>query len=139
MSQEPGSGRANRCEVCGEHPAAHKPTRGCLHEGWTNAETFHVALYLTNDRRRLAHWMDEADELERMPGRPGPTAVLLADKIRQKIRQRVKDAEPEPWALDAGRLYADLLTGALARVEWLEIAQDLLEKLKEETARTDQE
>lgn len=69
------------------------------YNGWANRETWLVNLWLTNDGDRDA----------------------ATDTLSQTLEQQHDDALTDIGGL--GGVFADLLTGALARVEWREIAE----------------
>lgn len=84
------------------------------YNGWANKETWLVHLWLTNDQ--------ESDSLWRRIGRElGGEVHRFADVLRRELEDGVSTILPS-----AG-LYTDLLTTALGRVVWGEIARHLLE------------
>ena len=84
------------------------------YQGWTNYETWAVSLWLDNDEG-LYH---EARELaHRVRGKH-----KLYD-LANALERLVEDNAPDLGAT----LYGDLLNHAMARVNWREIAEHLLE------------
>jgi hypothetical protein len=82
------------------------------YNGWPNKETWLVNLWLTNDSATDSMWRAVAAEVG--------DAYRLADVLRQ-------DLEEGATAVQASGLYADLLTAALARVDWDTVARHFLE------------
>lgn len=85
------------------------------YNGWKNRETWAAALWLNNEEGTYKYWRGQAAEAknEEYP------AVVLADQIEEAL---------EDGAPDIGtNIYSDLLTGALAKVDYMEIAKDFLQ------------
>jgi hypothetical protein len=77
------------------------------YNGWTNYETWLVALWIDNDEGTYTHWRHEAKRLQ-------PHAAAGA----------LKQAHEDGFEETVG-LYADLINAALSRVNWIEIAKSL--------------
>ncbi|MCY2966463.1 MAG: hypothetical protein NT069_23000 [Planctomycetota bacterium] len=98
---------------------------GEIYNGWTNFETWIVALWLGNERGSYEHWKSQAfaaavcgggDTTEPTDGlicRQDAT-VQLACELREHYQ--VNDN------LELPGFYVDLLNASLANVNWLEIA-----------------
>jgi hypothetical protein len=86
------------------------------YNGWTNRETWLVNLWLDNDKSQR-YFITAAGALS-----VSDLAAALEDYYASTL--------PE---LPAG-LYADLLAGAVARINWREIAQKLSDDIKSELA-----
>ena len=84
------------------------------YNGWTNRETWLANLWLDNDQSQR-HFIEQAAELS-----VADLAASLEDYYASTL--------PE---MPAG-LYADLLAGAVARINWREIAQKLSEDIRSE-------
>jgi hypothetical protein len=82
------------------------------YNGWVNKETWLVHLWLTNDAASDATWRAVAREVG--------NAHRLADVVRGELEDDAAARQPEG-------LYADLLTTALGRVDWVAVAHHLLE------------
>lgn len=95
------------------------------YNGWTNYETWCVALWLDNDSgsahyvAALAEAVYDAAEADRSFTREERAALELADRLKEEIE------EHNPLAGQA-TLYTDLLNTALAEVNFYEIAQNVL-------------
>jgi hypothetical protein len=104
---------------------------GEKYQGWTNRETWAVALWIDNDREAYESWMTEARELaDRAAGGGLPARCELADRMEatfdddaESISDRLTDG---PWI--------DLINTALNRVSFHELADHYLGKVAEERA-----
>lgn len=99
------------------------------YQGWTNYETWAVALWLDNEEPSYRHWRAVADGMReagpvpiifdgRTIGHREPSHVL-ADRLEQAIGDLTPDLGASMWS--------DLLGRAIGRVNWAEIASHLLE------------
>jgi hypothetical protein len=100
------------------------------YNGWTNYETWSVKLWLDNDHgtyertQELARWAWHEGRT-RFQGRENVTRRILADVIEEMV----KDAMPD---LEAS-MFSDLLTYAVGRVNWFEIAENILSEFGEQS------
>lgn len=96
------------------------------HNGWTNYETWAVALWLDNEESSYRYWRAVAQEtvqLTKLPEeRREEAGTTLADRIKDEILDGI------PTAITG--FYADLLQVALDEVNWLEIAENFLGELR---------
>ena len=109
------------------------------YNGWTNYETWNVALWLGNDQGSSEYWDGEAARcLERaIDGEGNPyadnvrerAAMLLADQLESEIGDS-KDDMLEASKLSAS-MFADLLGAALSEVDWREIADHYVNDLQQ--------
>jgi hypothetical protein len=108
--------------------------------GYKNYETFHVAMFLSNNRpmyeaaRRLAqaavnHFPDVADRNELS----GCSWLDLADRLETMVEQHyLKIDERElRQRTDTDRLAFALMTAALGRVDWRELAEEWINTVEE--------
>ena len=99
------------------------------YNGWTNYETWAVALWIDNEQSSYLYWREEAERHYREAARSDlvrkgvcsaaqSATVALAERLKDEIR----DGSP----LDGPTVYTDLLNAALGEVDWHEIAVELL-------------
>jgi hypothetical protein len=101
-----------------------------LHEGWTNYETWLVAAWLDNDRKSAERTQQAAETCR--TAAPGLTQVTERIwTVEQATQFLLADALKVTYVTHYHApiigMYADLLDQALGRVNWNEIAADLLE------------
>lgn len=104
------------------------------YNGWSNYETWAVALWLDNEEHSHRRWRAAAREcVLAAAGHPYtrdgvfPAAATARHLLADRIRADVYDYTPD---LD-GTLYADLLGAALGEVNWDEVADGYLDDIAE--------
>lgn len=104
------------------------------YEGWTNYETWAVALWIDNDKLRHQCWREAAAEARQH----APTCRQVVEGIwpidnaaRFLLAEWLKEDIIDEAPLDTPTVYSDLLNSALGEVNWQEIADHLLEALAE--------
>lgn len=105
------------------------------YNGWTNYETWAVALWLDNDEGSQDYWREAARDAWR--GAPTSKQVLewkfsQPDAARIELAERLKEEVEEGVPLLDANLYADLLGAALSSVNWHEIARHYVEEVAQE-------
>lgn len=104
------------------------------YNGWTNYETWNVALWLDNDEGGYGYWNEQADEaLERARGDKDEATSELASQLSDSLSENAPDL--------GSSCYADLLSAALSEVNWYEIAGHYADAAKErwDEAHADEE
>jgi hypothetical protein len=112
------------------------------YNGWTNYETWAVALWLDNEQGSYLYWREQAEEHWKNAPECGQVAkgiwsreeaakFNLADQLRDEIRENSPIQEP--------CMYSDLLSGALDEVNWKEIAGNWLEDWIEAAEKEEKE
>ena len=95
------------------------------YNGWTNYETWNVALWIDNDAGIKDYWRDRAtnwlaisiaDKIFTVKER---ATLDLADELKEEFIDGMPDLGPST--------YTDLLNSALSEVNWHEIAKHLIE------------
>lgn len=89
-------------------------TTNTTYNGWTNKATWLVKLWMDNDQPSYYYWQEQAIA--------NTNFYQLADELEHFHH----DIAPDHIGL-----FADLLTSALAEVNWHEIAKSLLNDLSE--------
>lgn len=95
-------------------------TRDERYNGWTNRETWLVALWIDNEQGSYEYSRELA---RRYADRPTPVQLLA-----NALHEWVKEGAPE-----LNGLWSDLQTRALRRVNWYEIAENYIEEVEEAT------
>lgn len=105
------------------------------YNGWTNYETWNVALWLDNEQGTSEHWGEQAQECyDRAKAEPHfsreeRAAIALAEYLKIELDD---DAEANGAVPKLTGFYADLLNAALSEVNWLEIAEHYIENAEKE-------
>lgn len=95
------------------------------YQGWTNYETWNVALWIANDQGSHTHWCERAAEAWEEAEEDAP--LTRSDKARHTLADELKDSHAEGFPLNGASTYSDLLGAALSEVNWGEIANGLFE------------
>ena len=91
------------------------------YNGYTNRETWLVSLWINNEQGSHEYWRERAGSCR--VNHPGRAAGYLAAELEREFEEgmgNILPASPGFWD--------DLLGTALARVDWLEVADVLLEE-----------
>ena len=83
------------------------------YNGWTNRETWLVSLWLNNDQ-------DSYELLNNVLGL-STSSTRKAEKLQDLVEDQMYDLELK------ASLWSDLLSTALAKVDWLEVIESNLE------------
>ncbi len=116
------------------------------YNGWTNYETWNVALWIDNEQGSYRQRCEMAQECWDQAEEPSVNARLTGrepfsryEKARMALERALK-SWIEDDAPDLGAsLYSDLLGAALQEVDWREIAENFLEDVDKEEEAVEEE
>ena len=95
-----------------------------MYQGYANYESWAISLWLNNEEGSYGFWTEQAtDLLEQHDGDQDEAKDALADQLKESIQDNTPDVQG---------LYRDLLTTALERVDWYEVAETFMEEALDE-------
>lgn len=107
------------------------------YNGWTNYETWNVALWIGNEESSSNYWTEEAQmsydgsEADDTFSRDENAALDLSKKLEEFFENQAQDALEAAHAQCSWM--ADLMTAALSEVNWHEIAEHYIADCGKET------
>ena len=104
-------------------------TTNTTYQGWTNRATWSVNLWIDNDDYNQDYLHEEAMEayLNAEATEYSTRHCVAAVDLAEQIKDQYEESMPE---LDG--IYGQLLQGALFEVNWIEIAERLIDDIKDE-------
>lgn len=97
------------------------------YNGWTNRETWLIKLWIDNEQETHFYWRRVAIDFR---NREQP------DEAKRSVARRLQQTFETQSPVIKHGMYADLLSTAIARVEWFEIAEAMLDDLDEARPET---
>lgn len=101
------------------------------YQGWTNYETWAVALWINNDQGEQEYWHERARESVMNTGDKAPNQYMdHKDNARYQLTEELKAAHEEraeEWMGSQAGVFAGLMNAALVSVNWHEIAESIMD------------
>lgn len=100
------------------------------YNGYTNYETWNVALWLNNEYSEYQHWTERAQELkeetqeESFYHRYWTAEEYAKFTLADEIKKQIENDNP---LLGEASLYSDILSANLSAVNWHGVAESFLE------------
>ena len=100
------------------------------YNGWTNYETWNVALWIDNEEGSYNYWRETAQEVydESEADKSFTRDERAALDLKDRLKSEFEEAMPELGA----SMWADLLGAAMSEVNWYEIAEHYIADVDKE-------
>jgi hypothetical protein len=85
------------------------------YNGWSNYETWNVALWMDNDEGNYDYWNERTTEICEAATDKDDAISILADALKDEHQENMPEVKGT---------YADLLQASLDSVDWYEIAEN---------------
>jgi hypothetical protein len=100
------------------------------YNGWTNYETWNVALWIDNDQSSYTYWREIAKEC--IEAAVASSYMTKDENAVARMAIKLKEEIVDNEGPDLGAsMYMDLLNAALREVNWHEIAKHLIDAAQE--------
>jgi len=102
------------------------------YQGWRTYETWLVKLWLDNTANEHRYWLARTEEIARVAV-ANVFGSMTAERVavyalQTELREAHEEAAPELEGV-----WADLLSSAMESVDWREIAESMLDELRQPT------
>jgi len=105
------------------------------YSGWTNYETWAVAIWLDNSEQSQGYWQEMArSAIDMAYDKPSPV-LTCAENAAYILAKQLKDDHEEALPEIQG-FASDLLDAAMSEVNWQEIAKGFVSEALEESEAT---
>ncbi len=106
------------------------------YNGWTNYETWNVALWIGNEESSHHYWQERAQEAwdgakaDRTFTRQERAVLDLMNVLKEDFEEMAQNVMED--ARQSATMWADLLGAALSEVNWHEIASHMIDNVNKE-------
>jgi hypothetical protein len=106
------------------------------YNGWSNYETWNVALWMDNEAGSYDHWRSVAQELydEAEATKNFTREEVATLDLSNQLKTEHEEAQPDLGA----SVWADLLGAAMSEVNWYEIAEHYISDVDKETEEAEE-
>lgn len=108
-------------------------TETTKYNGWTNYETWNVALWIDNEEGSYDYWRDRAREC--LDDNDNDKGEAVND-LRKALADEIEENNP---LAGQSSMYADILSANLREVNWYEIAANWIDEVYEEPEQEEAE
>jgi hypothetical protein len=112
-------------------------TEAKKYNGWTNYETWAVALWMDNSQCDQEYWNEQAEEAYREA--KADDTFSRVENAAFTLRDSIKESFEENSPCQDASVYTDLLNAALGEVNWFEIASNRVDGIKEDIDKEESE
>jgi hypothetical protein len=104
------------------------------YNGWTNYETWNVNLWMDNERGSSELWNEHAQACYDATDQDDETSTRQSDASEALANELEAMHDEYLAALNLQGCFADIMGAAMSRVDWREIADNLLSGIGQDSA-----